>query len=186
LTEPETEELLERARRLDPEALGRIHDRYYPDVFRYLRYRLNDQQVCEDLASEVFVRLLDALHRQRGPDQNLRGWLIGTASNLVNDHLRKGYRRKTEPLEDDHENIPADDPSPEHHSESRWRNLEIRAAISRLTHEQQHVLALRFADDRSLEETAGMIGKTVTAVKALQFRALGALRRALEEQEKQK
>jgi RNA polymerase sigma-70 factor (ECF subfamily) len=183
LTEFETEELLERARRLDTDALGRIHDRYYKDVYRYIRYRLDDQQVCEDLASEVFLRLLDALHRRRGPDHNLHGWLVGVASNLVNDHLRKGYRRKVEPLEDAHEQLPAEMASPEQSTESRWQNREIRQALGQLTHEQQHVLALRFADDRSLEETASMIGKTVTAVKALQFRALGSLRRLLEERE---
>ena len=47
--------------------------------------------------------------------------------------------------------------------------------------EQQHVLALRFSEERSLDETARIIGKSVTAVKALQFRALASLRRLLRE-----
>jgi RNA polymerase sigma-70 factor (ECF subfamily) len=51
-----------------------------------------------------------------------------------------------------------------------------------LTSEQQHVLALRFADEHSLEETAAIMEKSVNAVKALQFRAIASLRRIFEEQ----
>lgn len=59
------------------------------------------------------------------------------------------------------------------------KRQEVRRAIQKLTNEQQHVLALRFADQRSLDETAKIIGKSVSAIKALQFRALVSLRRYL-------
>ena len=58
---------------------------------------------------------------------------------------------------------------------------EIRWAMSRLTPDQQHVLALRFSQDCSLEETASMVDKSVNAVKVLQFRTLAAMRRLLDE-----
>ena len=48
-----------------------------------------------------------------------------------------------------------------------------------LTSEQQHVLALRFGGEYTLEETAEMMGRKVNAIKALQFRALRTLRRHL-------
>jgi RNA polymerase sigma-70 factor (ECF subfamily) len=48
-----------------------------------------------------------------------------------------------------------------------------------LTVEQQHVLTLRFSEERSLEETAQALGKSIGAVKILQFRALAALRKFL-------
>jgi RNA polymerase sigma-70 factor, ECF subfamily len=179
MTQPHmhSEDTLIGARRLDPAVLTQIHDRYYPEIYRYVRYRLDDERVCEDIASEVFLRFLDALHRRRGPEQNLRGWLFGTASNLVNDHLRNRYTRKTERL-DDHQNI-FDDKHPEHTAEISWQEDQLRLAIQELTPEQQHVLALRFADERSIEETAGLMGKTITAIKALQFRAIASLRRVL-------
>jgi len=58
---------------------------------------------------------------------------------------------------------------------------EIRWAMARLTQDQQHVLALRFSQDFSLEETASAVGKSINAVKVLQFRALAAMRRFLDE-----
>ncbi len=175
------EDTLTRARHLDASALSKIHDQYYPEVYRYVRFRVEDEQVSEDITAEVFLRLLDALHRQRGPLQNLRGWLLGTASNVVNDHLRKRYARKIESLDDEHP-VP-DKQHPEHSYEEAWQLKQLRAAIRKLTPEQQHVLALRFAEERSLEETASLMGKSVTAIKALQFRAMASLRRLMEDGE---
>jgi len=51
--------------------------------------------------------------------------------------------------------------------------------MRRLTADQQHVLALRFTQELSLEETARMMKKSLNAVKVIQFRALAALRRLL-------
>jgi DNA-directed RNA polymerase specialized sigma24 family protein len=50
-----------------------------------------------------------------------------------------------------------------------------------LTAEQQDVLALRFGQGYSLEETASHLKKNVNAVKALQFRALASLQRQIGE-----
>jgi len=173
----DSDETLARATRFDIATLAEIHDRYYPQVYRYVCYRLGESQVGEDIASEVFLRLLDALHRRRGPRQNLRGWLFGTASNLVNDHLRGLYRRRVEPLDQGYEQSNGE--MLEKHYEQGWEQEQLRRAFQQLTEEQQHVLALRFSEDRSLEETAQIMGKSVTAVKGLQFRAIAALRRIL-------
>lgn len=176
----ELDDTLKRARNLDANALAQIHDRYYPVIYRYVRYRLENEQVCEDITSEVFLRLLDALHQKRGPNQSLRGWLFGTASNLVNDHLRHQYARPVEELKDYLEiGRTGDSNSPEQFMDDSLKRQEVQRAIQKLTNEQQHVLALRFAEQRSLDETAKIIGKSVSAIKALQFRALVSLRRYL-------
>ncbi len=176
--------LLERAQCMDPQALAQIHDRFYPAVYRYVRYRLDNEQVVEDISSEVFLRLLDHLHLQKSEIRDLRAWLIGTASNLVNDHLRQKYRRPTEDLED-HESLTSGDDL--HHTvEQNDSQRAVRQAIQQLTREQQHVLALRFSQGMSIEETAQMMNKTIGAIKVLQFRALASIRKLLEAGEKGK
>jgi RNA polymerase sigma-70 factor (ECF subfamily) len=164
--------LLARARELDSRALAQIHDQYYPELYRFARYRTSDDATAEDIVGEVFVRLLDALHAGRAPQTTLRGWLFGVASHLVADHFR---RKPALPISDE---LPASH-SPTAEAEERLRQGEVRAALQRLTPEQQNVLALRFGDGFSVEQTAETLGKSVTAVKALQFRAVEALRRAL-------
>ena len=165
-------------RKLDSQSIGAVYDQYFTEIYRYVRYRINEDAVAEDVASDVFVRLLEASQRGQGPDTNLKGWLIATASNAVNDHLRRKYRRPTEALSD---------AMPDHASnihnevDLREQNRAVQTAYAQLTSEQQHVLALRFNQGYSLEETASHMKKKVNAVKALQFRALASLQRLIGE-----
>lgn len=167
---------LDALRRLDPQGISAVFDHYYPDVFRFVRYRLNDELAAEDIASEVFVRLLEAMKAGRGPQSNLKAWLLATASHIATDHLRKKYRRPTdelpETLADAQPGLPLD-------YEQKERERRLKSAMTLLTEEQQNVLALRFNQAYSLEETASLMSKNINAIKQLQFRALAALNRAL-------
>jgi RNA polymerase sigma-70 factor (ECF subfamily) len=174
------EHLLTNARQFEPAALAKIHDRYYEAIYRYAHYRTGDAQLAEDAASEVFVRLLDALQNGKAPRQSLRGWLFGTASNIVNDHFRRHYRSQTEDL-DGHSELPASaDADPEHQLQVSQNHDRLRNALTHLTNDQQHVIALRFGQGMSHREVAELLGKSEGAVKLLQFRALRALRHILE------
>lgn len=174
----EDRSILDGLRDLDPQVIGAVYDRFYPQVYRYVLYRIGNETVAEDLASDVFVRLLEAIQQGRGPQTNIKAWLISTASHVVTDHLRRHYRRPVEALSDA---LSDGDPQPQVEFDLREQNRLVRQALSRLTPEQQHVLALRFGQGYSLEETANMMRKNVNAVKALQFRALAALQRQIGE-----
>lgn len=169
--------LLKHAQEMDSQALSQIHDQFYPAVYRYVRYRLENEQIVEDISADVFLRLLNHLHHRKGEIHDLRAWLLGTAANLVNDHLRHKYRRPTEDLED-YESLPSDE-SLHQSAEESEEHAAVRQAMQRLTPEQQHVLSLRFSQGFSVDETARIMQKTVGAVKVLQFRALNTLKRLL-------
>ena len=175
---PDTRRELDGLRKLDPQAVATIYDRYFPDVYRYVFYRLGNESLAEDIASDVFVRLLEAVKAKRGPKTNLKGWLLSTASNVIADHLRHVYRRPTEMLS---ETMPDLGSSLTDEVDRRHQADSVRQAYAQLTPEQQNVLALRFGDGCSLEETAAVMQKKVNAVKALQFRALAALQRHIGE-----
>ncbi len=167
---------LARLRALDPQAVSEAHRRYLPEVYRYAYYRTGDASRAEDIAGEVFLRLLEALNAKKGPHTNLRGWLYGTASNLINEYFRIPADREVELQLDQ---FVADDADASRHAERVERLSAVRAALAQLTPEQQHVLALRLGSGFSVKETAELLGKRPGAVKALQFRALNSLRRHL-------
>ena len=163
---------------LDSQAIGAVYDQYFSEVYRYTLYRVGDVGLAEDIASDVFIRLLEAVQAGRGPDSNLKGWLIGTANHIVIDHMRKKYRRSEEEIP---ESLPDLQPGPANEVDQREQNRQVQGAMAKLTEEQQHVLTLRFGQGYSLEETAAHLNKNVNAVKALQFRALAALQREIGE-----
>lgn len=168
---------LHRLRQMDGETLGAVHDEYFSEIYRFAHYRLGEHEAAADVAAEVFLHLLEALHAGRGPRKNLHGWLFRTASNTVNDRFRRSYRQPTQPLG---QSLPSEAPDPERFAEAQNRYQDLRGAMADLTEEQQKVIALRFGSGLSIEETAAVMDKKPNAVKALQFRAVASLRRLLE------
>jgi RNA polymerase sigma-70 factor (ECF subfamily) len=178
MTDFNEQRALDGLQKLDAQSIGAIYDQYFPEIYRYVRYRINDEAIAEDIASDVFVRLMEASQKNKGPQTNLHGWLIATASHTVNDHHRRHYRRPVEGLSD---SMPDGAVSVHSQVDVREQNRQVQDAIAQLTDEQQHVLALRFGQGYSIEETATFLKKNINAVKALQFRALASLQRQIGE-----
>lgn len=168
--------LLARARSLEPGALAQIHDLYYSSLFRYIAYRVGDDEIAEDITSEVFTRLLAALRDRRAPQTTLQGWLFGVAGRLVSDHYRQRYRRQYTSL---HDGLPNGEASPAELVEANLTWEQLRQALSELTQEQQTVIGLRFGSDLPIRDVAEIMGKTEGAVKQLQARAIAMLTRRL-------
>jgi RNA polymerase sigma-70 factor (ECF subfamily) len=163
---------------LDRQAIGQIYDQYFSEVYRYVMYRIGDTTLAEDIAGDVFLRLVEAVQAGKGPQTNLKAWLIATASHIVADQFRKEYRRPQEALSDE---LPDQNPLPAAEVDQREQNTIVDHACKALTSEQQEVIALRFGQGYSLVETASIMKKNINAVKALQFRALSALSREIDE-----
>jgi RNA polymerase sigma-70 factor (ECF subfamily) len=178
---PDDRELVERARDGDGAAFGQLYDRYVADVFRYLRLRLDDAQLAEDLTQDVFLASYRALGEFRWQG-HFRPWLLRCAHNRLVNHYRTSGRRVAEA------ELPDDDgPAP---LASEGQDLElgldlsldieaVRGALARLTPLQREVIVLRFGNELSVAETAEVMGRTLPSVKNLQLAALAAFRRQL-------
>jgi RNA polymerase sigma-70 factor, ECF subfamily len=177
---PEEDRLLAAARRGDQRAIMDIYNSYFPPIYQFIRLRVTESTVAEDLASEVFLKFVDAVRGRNAPRASLRGWLFRVARNVLHDHYGKTIRFPTTTLE---EWVPAEmdaDPEIEY---IRALNVErSRHALRMLSPDQQEVLILRFGQALSLQETADIMGKSVSAVKSLQFRAVETLRHIIGEQ----
>ena len=55
---------------LNSKTIGVIYDQYFSEVYRYVLYRINDELLAEDIASDVFIRLLEAVKASKGPQTN--------------------------------------------------------------------------------------------------------------------
>lgn len=176
---PAEDRLLAHARQGNQDAIMQIYESYFSPIYNFIRLRVDDRTVAEDLASEVFIKLVSAFRSHTAPRHSLRGWLFRVARNVIHDHYGRDRQLTTETLE---EWIPA---SPDNDPEVQFmRALDVertRHALRMLSAEQQEVLILRFGQMLSLEETADILGKKVGAVKSLQFRAINALRQAFGE-----
>jgi RNA polymerase sigma-70 factor (ECF subfamily) len=173
--------LLERARELDPAALEVLYDRYAPKISSYLYRRLGDPDLAEDLAAQVFLRMLEALRKNQGWTTSFSGWLYRIAHNLVVDHFRRSSRAVKVPLDDAPPLLSAEG-NPVEITDRSLARERLLVAIEQLTHEQATVVSMRFLQEQSISEVACALGKSEGAVKALQYRAVAALRHLLSDQ----
>ena len=167
------QELLTQAGQFDSCALAEIYDIYSPRLYRYSVRLLGDDCAAEDCVSETFSRFLKALQAGKGPRDYLQAYLFRTAHNLVVDH----YRRQS-PTEDLDEDLPQAETT-ESVAEDNLRQSRVRAALHKLTEDQQQVVALKFLEGWENEEIAHALHKPIGAVKSLQHRALAQLQKIL-------
>lgn len=168
--------LLQRARRLEQDALVEVYDAYSEALYRYALRQLGDQDLAQDCVGETFCRLLRALHERRGPRRYLRAYLYRVAHNWISDAYR---RRPVEPLPEADCLSDGDGVDPPAAVVERTEQERVRAALARLTPDQRQVIALKYWEGWDNREVARALRKPVGAVKSLQHRALAALRRLL-------
>lgn len=170
--------LLERIYKWDEQALAEVYDTYQPAIYRYIYRQLGQADIAEELAAETFLRFLKAIKKRKGPRDNISAWLYRVAHNLVVDF----YRRQTAHNEQAfHEGL--DIGIVDGTDERLDRAIQMRKArlaLRQLTPLQQQIIALRFLEEMTYEQTAQVVNRSVNAVKALQHRAMNRMHRFLE------
>jgi RNA polymerase sigma-70 factor (ECF subfamily) len=173
--------LVQRAKQGDSAAFTEIYEQCQPAIYRYIFYQVGDAATAEDLTGEVFIRLVEKIDRFTYRGRPILAWLYTIARNLVTDHHRRA--KQTQPLQLDEKPI-ADALDVEETVEDRLGQRRVVVAISHLTEEQRQVILLKFVEGLDNTTAAAVLGKSANAIKALQHRALDALRRILEKNDK--
>jgi RNA polymerase sigma factor (sigma-70 family) len=168
--------VLEAARAGGDWAWELLYDEMSPMVHGYLRGRGAGNP--EDLAGETFLHVVRNIATFEGDERAFRTWVLGIALRRFVDEIRRTTRRPSVPVSN-FDPEPADLVDAEEVAVTRADFDRAMSAIGTLTPDQQDVLLLRLVADLSIEETAEIMGKRVTAVKALQRRALAALDRKI-------
>jgi RNA polymerase sigma-70 factor (ECF subfamily) len=170
-------QLVQRAIDRDGAAFAELYDRHVVRVYRHIYYMVNDTRETEDLTAQTFLKAWEAVGRYKERGAPFIAWLLRIAHNLTVSHLRA--KRSHGALEDtyvDHKM----DRNPEQALEQSSDEKSVREAVLRLRDEQRQVIILRFVEEMDYQEVAQVIGKSVPAVRVIQHRALGNLRKIMQ------
>lgn len=152
MTSQEEHALIEKARRFDTEAVGTLYDAHFDEIFRYVARRSGDDQNAYDITAEVFLKAFRKLSSFQLKKGGFRAYLYRIAHNAVIDFLRK------QPIQELPEYIAAVNEYKE--VDRQMASTAIQKLISELNDVYGHVLILRFWQDKSVAETANIIGKS--------------------------
>jgi RNA polymerase sigma-70 factor, ECF subfamily len=170
------QELVERARSGDEEAVTLLYEAHIDSIFAYIRYRVHSDVIAEDITSEVFLRMVRSITSYRDQGVPFRAWLFRVAANLITDHYRQHSKNPTVPIP---ESYVSDEINPFDHVLQEDEHQHLWQAIRTLPAEYQDLLVLRFMEDMPHTEIARILNKSAMALRAMQYRALKALGEAL-------
>jgi RNA polymerase sigma factor (sigma-70 family) len=169
--------LVDEARAGCAVSFERIYRQLAGQVASYLRWhRASDP---DGLTNDVFVQVHRNLATFEGDDTSFRSWLFTIAHHRMIDDRRRANRQPRVNGE-----VPADDGvgcgDVEEDAFAVLAHDEVRSLVAVLSPDQRDVVLLRIVADLSVEQVARLLDKREGAVKALQHRALAALRRHLD------
>jgi RNA polymerase sigma-70 factor (ECF subfamily) len=167
--------VLHAARGGAPWAFERLYEDLAPAVAGYLRVQRASEP--EDLVSEVFLGVFRGLASFQGTEKQFRSWVFTIAHRRLLDERRRAARRPH--LETVDAEVGALGGDVEREAFDSLGSQWVYDVCARLSSDQRTVLLLRVIADLSVEEVGRITGKSAGAVKALQRRALEALRRKL-------
>ena len=178
--ERENAEIAAGLKRQDPELLDQLIDTYQHRLMRYLMFLTGKREVAEDLFQEVWIRVL-----RRGSQYNGKArfdtWIFTIARNLVIDLSRKRTMASLDEMREGGEDerpfeIVQDGPSPLEQFQYRENAAELATVLLTLEPSYREVLTLRFHEEMSLEEIAGVTRAPLSTVKSRLYRGLAALK----------
>ncbi len=170
-------DLVRQAQAGDENAFARLYDAYLERIYRYIYFRVAEEQVAEDITSQVFLKAWETLDRYRITGSPFIAWLYRIARNAVIDHYRT--QKSIVGLEEVAPARASYSGDLDEKLDLQFAARDLRLALQQLTEEQQQVLILKFISDFSTLEIAKQMGKRQGAVRALQMRALQALAKAM-------
>jgi RNA polymerase sigma-70 factor (ECF subfamily) len=169
------ERLLVEAAQKDPARFAELYEINFERVYAFVARRVGDRDAAEDLTSEVFHKALANLRRFEWRGAPFAAWLLRIAANAIADRAQRAGRE-----------LAVDDPPEvgvDATADVGLEGVEHRARlfrlVDRLPADQQRVVVMRFAEEKSIREIAEALGRTEGAVKQLQFRGLENLRAQL-------
>jgi RNA polymerase sigma-70 factor (ECF subfamily) len=160
----------------DQAALDDAVQRAWRIVYHRARAGVRDPRDAEDVAQEVFCRVLTRLGTRDPAEAAVQhAYLARAARNLLYDQWRGRDRHRAADTvyAEDRSGAP---PGPEDEVLRRLDGEEVQVALGSLSPIQRQVLRLRIFEQLSAEETAAIVDRSPEAVRQIQHRALRALR----------
>jgi RNA polymerase sigma-70 factor (ECF subfamily) len=170
--EVDEKEIIMQAKK-DYQAFDYIYEKYMPQIFQYVMYRVYNREVAEDIVSVVFFKAMKNLQLFKWRKIPFSAWLYRIAFNEICNHAKK--EKKQEKIR---KNILKEDPDmayePNYQSDDRSFKF-VHEYLNKLSLKDQDIITLRFFEKKSFSEISQITGKNESTLRVNLHRALKKL-----------
>ena len=172
--EADPTKLIQAAKEGDQEAFSKLYELYYVPIYKYIYFRVKDEQDTEDITQTVFLKVYKSIDRFENRGKSPLAYFFTVARNTVIDYTKKKKKDfiAQDPLEKIEYSLQDERPSPSELLEQKFTSKMVQNAIATLSPDQQETIVLRYINDFSNKEIASILKKSENAVRQLQFQAL--------------
>ncbi|MBL8265640.1 RNA polymerase sigma factor [Steroidobacter sp.] len=161
-------------RRRSPRFAALVAEQFGGGLYRYLLSRLSHRQAAEDLAQEVYLRLLRFADRELV--QSPENYVYRVAFNVLHEfrlHQRRNPVQFDSTTATELESLlPDDAPTAEQLYEQDDREQQLEAVLAKLPAMQRSVFLLAVRHDVPHEEIAARLGISLHTVRKYLYRTL--------------
>ena len=161
------------------------YDDHAEGILRHIYFRVSDNELAKDLASETFLKAWEYARKGNGIN-NYKSFLYRICNNLIIDHYR-GKNKKTVSLDGIKEIVDGRESNLKK-AEKNFDLKIIKKHFNSLTPNYKEILIYRFIDDLSIKEIRDITGKSMINIYTTIHRALKILKNKIKHlpEEKQK
>ena len=171
---------------INRDAFGVLYQRHVSAIYRYTYYRVGNHDDAEDLTAKAFIRALKHVHNYNDRGLPFTAWLYRIAHNVVANFHRDNSRHPAVPFED--MDLPAgnDFIAGAHHDDTDHKidasseRAQLLRAMRQLPQERQHLVVLKFVEQKQNSEIGLIMNRSEGAIKSLYHRTLLQLREILD------
>ncbi|MBP6458928.1 MAG: RNA polymerase sigma factor [Crocinitomicaceae bacterium] len=155
----------------NPSNFAPLYNKYYKSIMRYIQSKVYDQQLTEDIVSQVFLKAILNIDRYTSKGYSFGAWLFKIAHN----EIIQSYRSiKNESIEDfdllNRLKVESEDDF------SEFDLDQLKIALKSIRYKQLEIIQLRYFESLSFKEIAIQLNISETAAKVRCFRAIEKLR----------
>lgn len=149
--------------------IDEIVDRYADMVYRIALTQMKNVHDAQDIFQEVFLRLVKNIDSIQN-EEHLKSWLIRVTLNCSKTNLMSAWRKHTQPLEEEQNQIVFE----------TKEQSDLYEYIQKLPKKYRTVLYLFYYEELSIKEICGITGQKETTVKSQLSRGRAILKEQLE------
>lgn len=156
---------------MDKAKSEQIYAQYYSKVFGYLISKTNNKELAEDLASEVFLKVMEKLDSFDESKASISTWIYTITHNKLID-----YYRGIKPIDSLEEDVPYEESMEDDILKNETLEM-LAAALEKLGEREREIIVLRYYSGKTLREIADTLRISYSYVKVMHNKAMSELKK---------